>query len=116
MGLLNGGVNRIMGRGFAAFYLDGMLINKSLVDDGAGTITEGLGAPISIKYQLESVTEAQRSAPDYRATDVRVLILDTGFTINSDSLLDFGADRYRVAPGITRDPAKAYYDVRAVLQ
>ena len=116
MGLLDGGVNRIFGRAFAAIYLDGSLINRTLTDDGLGTITAFEASAVPIKYQIEQLTETQRASPDYRATDVRVFILDAGLTINSDSRLVLGGVTYRVAPDIRRDPANAYFDVRAVLQ
>lgn len=116
MGLLDGGVKRILGRAFAAFYLNGFLINRTLSDDGLGTITAVDASPVAIKYQIEQLTETQRAAPDYRATDLRVFILDAGLTINSDSRLVLGGVTYRVAPDIRRDSANAYFDVRAVLQ
>jgi hypothetical protein len=116
MGLLDGGLSRIMGAAFRAVYLDGELIRQTNVDDGKGTITTTALDPVPIKYQVDVTTEAQRSQPDYRATDVRVIVLDPGVVIDSDCLLSLGGQTYRVAPDIKRDPAQSHYELRGVLR
>ena len=116
MGLLNGGINRIFGAAFSSVYLHGQMIRVTNADDGKGTLTATQSDPVDIKYQIDTVTETQRQAPDYKATGVRVIVLDTGIAIDQNCLLSLGGVTYRVAPDIIRDAANSHYQLRGVLR
>ena len=116
MALLSGGIASVFGRAFGAIYLDGQLIRRTLTDNGAGGMTESEQAPVAIKYQVDKLTETQRSAPDFRATDIRVIVLFNGTVIDDACVLVIKGQRYRVAPGFALDAAESHYDIRAVLE
>jgi hypothetical protein len=116
MTLLGGGIAGVFARTFGALYLDGQLIRRTLTDNGAGGVTASEQAAVAIKYQLDKLTEAQRNAPDFRATDIRVIVLFNGAVIDDACVLVLNGKRYRVAPGIALDAASSHYEIRAVLE
>lgn len=114
MGLLDGGIQAIMGSAFGFLYLPGTLARVTFTDDGkGGGSTSELNQPCRV--QRDACTEQMRQQPGYTAQDVRLLILQAGVSggdIDTDCKVTAQGETYQIA-WVTQDPASSYWECRA---
>lgn len=82
-------------------------------DDGGSIIVPGVPYEMPCLCQVDSATEAMRSADGYVDTDVRLLILAAGLprAIDTDATVEVGGRRWSVQTAVL-DPMGAYWDCR----
>lgn len=120
MGLLDGGIQSVMGSAFGWLYLPGTLTRVTLVDDGKGGGSETTVAQ-PCRVQVDACTEAMRQQAGYTATDVRLLILQAGVTggdITTDDRVTILAGphagrTFEVDAVGPQDPGSSYWECRA---
>ena len=112
MSLLDAEIQSLFGDVFGTIYLDGTITRVTLVDDGFGGLTETT-TTTAAKIQRDACTENQRLEQGYSASDVRLLILQSGVDqINTNDRVTVLGVEYQLGPVITQDPARSYYECR----
>jgi hypothetical protein len=113
MGLLDGGLQAIVGSVFGGLLLDGTLHQATVVSDGEGGTTETF-ADHPLKLMIENYSDEYRARAGIPATDVRIIILQSGVSVkpNADSQITVGGVRYNVRPPVLQDPAQATWTVQ----
>ena len=114
MGLLDGGISALFGTVFGGLYLDGQIIAVSYTDDGTGSLTPVVAASIPCKVQVDACTERQKLEEGYRATDARLLILQSGIAtkpVGGNRVVAKGVT-YIIGPTVNQDPAASYWECR----
>lgn len=120
MGLLDGGLQLVMGQMFASLYPDGVLYRQMRTKDAGGDITLDNSSGEPIKVQCDRLTMMQRtlSGDRYTEGDVRLLVLQApnGVVIDpiktGDRIIDGYGKEYLISGPITSDPANSYWDMR----
>lgn len=116
MSLLDAEIQSLFGDVFGAIYLDGTLTRVTLVDDGFGGLTEN-SATEPIKVQRDACTENQRLEQGYSASDVRLLILQSGVDLlDTNCRVTVLGVTYQLGPIISQDPARSYFEARGVVR
>ena len=116
MSLLDAEIQSLFGSVFGALYLDGYIARVTLSDDGFGGLTE-TSAETPCKVQRDACTENQRLEQGYSASDVRLLILQSGIDpIDTNCRVTVLGVTYQLGPVITQDPARSYYEARGVVR
>lgn len=112
MGLLDGDIKNLMGSVMGSFYLDGTLVQVTLVPDGQGGGTETTTTQ-SVKVQEDIIREENRSL--YSQNAKRFIVLQAGVTgsLDGDCRLTVGGVTYALSRP-EQDPAKAYWYVIGV--
>lgn len=111
MGLLDGGAAAAFAGAFSGLYLDATLHRSTITEDGEGGGSIAY-ADEAVKAQLDSVTEAMRSADGYTDKDVRIFVLASGLEpIDSDCQITLKGVRYSIA-NPRQDPAGAYWELQ----
>lgn len=115
MALLDGGLQSIFGAAFGTIYLDGSLIRVTTTDDGTGSLTESATAS-AIKGQLDAVTEKMRQSAGYTDGDMRIIVLQSGVSIepDTDDRIVLGGKAWSIAD-IEADPAQTHWVMRGSL-
>lgn len=114
MSLLDAEIQTLFGSVFGALYLDGTLTRVTLVDDGFGGLTQN-SADEPIKVQRDACTEQQRLEQGYSASDVRLLILQSGVDVfDTNCRVTVLGETYQLGPVITQDPARSYFEARGI--
>lgn len=115
MGLLDGGLARILTPVFASFYLDGILhagTGDPIYDEQTGEIIGYEGGDLPCKAQVDAATDAMRRADGFAEGDVRLIILAAGLPeLNSDHEVTISSVRYRLQ-SVERDPALSHWVCR----
>lgn len=115
MGLLDGGLARILTPVFASFYLDGVLhagTGDPIYDEDTGEIIGYEGGDVPCKAQVDAATDAMRRADGFAEGDVRLIVLAMGLPeLNSDHEVSVSATRYRLQ-SVKRDPAASHWVCR----
>lgn len=111
MGLLDGGMQGIFGAAFGGLYLAGTLIRVTLTDDGEGGYSVS-HAVHAIKGQVDQASERMRRAESYTDGDMRVIVLQSGVTVepNTDDLAILGGKVWALS-GIQADPAITHWEM-----
>ena len=113
MGLLDGGLQPLVGAAFGWIMIDGVLRSIPLVDNGKGGFTEGTPVDVPIKYMEEAATREMREEQDFEQTDVALLILAEGVPYpTSDHHMVSAQGTYDLKTPITREGAMTYYMAR----
>lgn len=115
VGLLDGGIQSIMGSAFGWLYLPGILTRVTLIDDGHGGGSEAVTEQ-PCRVQVDACTEAMRQQAGYTATDVRLLILQAGVTggnIKTDDRVTVSGLTFEIASVGPIDPGSSYWECRA---
>lgn len=120
MGLLDGGIQSLMGSAFGWLYLPGTLTRVTLIEDGQGGGSE-VPADQDCRVQVDACTEAMRQQAGYAATDVRLLILQAGVTggdITTDDRVTVlsgphAGRTFEIASVGPQDPGSSYWECRA---
>lgn len=114
MGILDGGIQSLMGTVMGSFYLDATLTTVSVVYDNEGGTTENT-TPQPVKVQEDMVSEANRAAGGFSQNEKQFIVLQKGVTgaLTGDSRLTIGGITYALREP-QQDPAKAYWLVRGV--
>lgn len=86
---------------------------EPVVDDGGSIVEPGIPYEMPCLCQVDSATEAMRSAEVYIDTDVRLLILAAGLprAIDTDAAVEVGGRRWSIQTAVL-DPMEAYWDCR----
>ncbi len=110
MGLLDGGMARVFAGAFRGLYLDATLHRRQLVEDGlGGGSSTWIDEPV--KAQLNSVTEAMRSAEGFTDSDQRILVLADGVDlIDTDAEISVKGRRWGIS-SVGQDPAGAVFNL-----
>lgn len=115
MGLLDGGLARIITPVFASFYLDGTLhagTGDPVYDDDTGEIIGYEGIDLPCKAQIDAATDAMRRAEGFAEGDCRLIILAQGLPeVTSDHEVTVSGVRYRLQSA-ERDPAASHWFCR----
>lgn len=119
MGLLDGGIQTLMGSAFGWLYLPGTLTRVTLVDDGHGGGSE-FTTMQDCRVQVDACTESMRQQAGYTSTDVRLLVLQAGVSggdITTDDRVTVLAGphagrTFEVAAVGAQDPASSYWECR----
>ncbi len=114
MGLLDGGLARIMTPVFAGFYLPATLHagTGDPIYDNAGNITGYVGADQPCKAQIDAATDAMRRGEGFAEGDVRLIILAQGLPdLTSDMEVTVSGQKYRLQSA-DRDPARSHWVCR----
>lgn len=114
MGLLDGGIQSVMGSAFNFLYLPGTLTRVTLTDDGQGG---GSSTPATqpCRVQIDACTEQMRQQAGYTAKDVRLLVLQAGVSggdIDTNCKVTAKGATYQIA-WVTQDPGASYWECRA---
>ena len=114
MGLLDGGIARVMSGALSSIYLDATLHRATITPDGkGGGSTSFEDEPC--KAQIDRTTQAQQRAGDFQDTDQRILVLAAGLDpISTDDEISAGGSRWAIS-SVSQDPAGAYFDLRGRL-
>lgn len=120
MGLLDGGIQAVMGSAFGWLYLPGTLTRVTMTDDGMGGGAETT-ADQDCRVQVDACTEAMRQQAGYTATDVRLIILQAGVSggdIKTDDRVTVLAGphagrTFEIASVGPVDPGSSYWECRA---
>ena len=120
MGLLDGGIQSLMGSAFGWLYLPGTLTRVTLVDDGHGGGSEAT-TDQDCRVQVDACTEAMRQQAGYTSTDVRLLILQAGVAggdIKTDDRVTVlggphAGRTFEIAAVGPQDPGSSYWECRA---
>ncbi len=114
MSALGGGIASLFGTVFGSIYLDGTLGKRSYSDTN-GSLTPSTTTS-AIKVQVDECTEQQKAEEGYKATDVRLLILQAGATRPTlgDRVTVKGVT-YAVGPTVSEDPAASYWECRGMV-
>ena len=109
--LLNGGLQAVFGAAFGAVYLPGYLLRTTLTDDGEGGYSTS-HAVHAIKGQVDQASERMRRAEGYTDGDMRVIVLQSGVTVepNTDDLAILGGKVWALS-GIQADPAVTHWEM-----
>ncbi|WP_103728984.1 hypothetical protein [Novosphingobium sp. HII-3] len=115
MGLLDGGLSRILTPVFASFYLPATLhagTGDPIYDDETGEIIGYEGGDVSCKCQIDAATDAMRRAQGFAEGDVRLIVLAQGLPeLTSDHEVTVQGSRYRLQ-SVERDPALSHWVCR----
>lgn len=111
-------IKDLFGEVFGEIYGDGNLRRQAMTDDGEGGYTPGSVMNYPIKVQVDACTERMRESPGYTATDMRLLILQSGVGINeittNDEVTTADGRRWQCNE-VTSDPARSYWECRGSL-
>ena len=109
MGLLDGGLQSVFGQAFGSLYLSGTLHRVTRTEDSGGSVTRSYSDTV-VKVQIDSLTEAMRSAGGYTERDVRLIVLQRGIGAapSTDDQITAGGRRFNVS-NISEDPARSYW-------
>lgn len=111
MGLLDGGAARIMSGVFGGIYLDAIVHEPSITEDGEGGGSRTF-TPHAAKASYERITEQFRQAEGYVEGDQRIFILAHGLPdIDTEWEISIDGQRWSIEQ-VDRDPARAYFDIR----
>lgn len=111
MGLLDGAMAQAFSQAFSSIYLDATLHRATLTEDGMGG---GSSAFVDepVKAQLDSATQAMRSAEGFVDTDQRILVLAYGVApITTDDTITLAGHLWSIA-SVMLDPAGGAYELR----
>lgn len=115
MGLLDGGLARILTPVFASFYLDGLLhagTGDPVYDGETGEIIGYEGGDLACKCQVDAATDAMRRAQGFAEGDVRLIVLAQDLPeLNSDHEVSVSGSRYRLQ-SVDRDPVGSHWVCR----
>jgi hypothetical protein len=114
MGLLDGGLQTIVGNVFGRLLLDATLHSMTLTPDGEGGVTK-VPANHAVKAMVSDFSDEYRAQYDIPETDVRILILQSGVAVEPNSDMEItvtGYGTFSVKPPIRQDPAKASWEFR----
>lgn len=115
MGLLDGGLSRILTPVFASFYLPAALqagTGDPIYDDATGEIIGYEGGDVSCKAQVDAATDAMRRSDGFAEGDVRLIVLALGLPeLTSDHEISVSGVRYRLQ-SVERDPALSHWVCR----
>lgn len=113
MGLLDGGLQQIVGAAFSGIMLDGTLHIKTLVSDGQGGTTE-TEANHPIKAMVGNYSAEYRARSGIPATDVQIIALQAGMSVvpTTDSQITVpGFGKFDIK-SVSQDPAKASWEMQ----
>lgn len=113
MGLLDGGLQAVMGAAFGGIYPAGTLYRATRTDALNGDV--GLTfAAVPCRVQIEAVTEAMRLAPGYTEQSVRLRVLQAGVgnTPTTADEIAAGGTRWAISQ-VGSDTASTYWEMLA---
>lgn len=110
MGLLDGGLQGIMGAALASLYTDVTLTRTSLTDDGKGGYTAGGPSTATVKVQRNDFSDFTRSQLNIPTKDARFLILQhgAGMTPRREDTFPHGGVTWKIVD-LSADPANVYW-------
>lgn len=122
MGLLDGGLQRLVGKVFSPMFLAGQIHTLAAAPDGYGGFTRTTTSSIPVKLALETYSERDRADLDIPVGDMRLIILqhDVPIALTLDhevsvTRLIAGSmveERYTLVGAVTQDPAAATWIVQ----
>jgi hypothetical protein len=111
MGLLDGGLARVLGGAMAGFYLDGNLHRVVLTDDDEGGGTAAFAEPEPCKAQIDKVVQRLYEGNLETFQSIIVLQIYQGEQLadpSEDDEISIGTGRYSISM-IEQDPARSYW-------
>jgi hypothetical protein len=113
MGLLDGGLTPIIANAFNWMMIDGLLIQRSMTDNGKGGLTAVEAAPVPVKGMIDPATQVMRQEEGFREDDVSIFLTAMGVPLpRLDDHLFMRGKMWHILAPIVMDTAMTHYTFR----
>ena len=111
MGLLDGGLARVLGGAMSGFYLDGDLHRATITHDGEGGGSAAFAAPEACKAQIDKIVQRLYEGNPEKFQSIIMLQIHQGAQLaepGENDAISIAGSRFVISM-IEQDPARSYF-------